>query len=202
MWVRGVWCGVVVGKRFGVKGEWGRGLGGWRQLPCGVVDGYGVVVCLDVRMVSRPGRSTTRTHQTKRWKSSTPNLSRREPVHRQGTGHPTDGTNNSFGADARHALLSGVGCPGVRAPRPHGRTPYSTSHRRPDRHQDGVSVAGDRTPRQGRELGVMLVKQAASKTSDDAGDGTTTATVLAEAALPRRPPRVSQALTPTPSSAA
>src|SRR5690606_36897684 len=30
-------------------------------------------------------------------------------------------------------------------------------------------------------MGAMLVKQAASKTSEDAGDGTTTATVLAEA---------------------
>src|SRR5690606_4558764 len=30
-------------------------------------------------------------------------------------------------------------------------------------------------------MGAQLVKQAASKTSDDAGDGTTTATVLAEA---------------------
>jgi chaperonin GroEL (HSP60 family) len=29
------------------------------------------------------------------------------------------------------------------------------------------------------------VKEAASKTSDDAGDGTTTATVLAEALFPR-----------------
>src|SRR5690606_6529988 len=30
-------------------------------------------------------------------------------------------------------------------------------------------------------MGALLVKEAASKTSDDAGDGTTTATVLAEA---------------------
>jgi chaperonin GroEL len=30
-------------------------------------------------------------------------------------------------------------------------------------------------------MGALLVKEAASKTSDDAGDGTTTSTVLAEA---------------------
>ncbi len=36
-------------------------------------------------------------------------------------------------------------------------------------------------------MGAQLVKEAASKTTDVAGDGTTTATVLAEVILPRRP---------------
>src|SRR5687768_14108948 len=48
--------------------------------------------------------------------------------------------------------------------------------------KDGVTVAkeielGDKT----RNIGAQMVKEVASKTSDVAGDGTTTATVLAEA---------------------
>src|SRR3954466_3478249 len=48
--------------------------------------------------------------------------------------------------------------------------------------KDGVTVAQDielEDPFQ--NMGVLLVKEAASKTSDVAGDGTTTATLLAEA---------------------
>ena len=53
--------------------------------------------------------------------------------------------------------------------------------------KDGVTVAkeielGDKT----RNIGAQMVKEVASKTSDVAGDGTTTATVLAEA--PDNPP--------------
>lgn len=48
--------------------------------------------------------------------------------------------------------------------------------------KDGVTVAEDITMHDKYEnMGAQLVKQAASKTSDQAGDGTTTATVLAEA---------------------
>ncbi len=48
--------------------------------------------------------------------------------------------------------------------------------------KDGVSVAKEISLKDKYEnLGVQLVKEAASKTSDVAGDGTTTATVLAEA---------------------
>ncbi|MEL7472856.1 MAG: chaperonin GroEL, partial [Planctomycetota bacterium] len=48
--------------------------------------------------------------------------------------------------------------------------------------KDGVTVAEEIELRDKAEnLGARLVKEAASKTSDDAGDGTTTATVLAEA---------------------
>jgi len=48
--------------------------------------------------------------------------------------------------------------------------------------KDGVAVAKEITLKDNMEnIGAELVKQAASKTSEDAGDGTTTATILAEA---------------------
>src|SRR6202789_2977882 len=48
--------------------------------------------------------------------------------------------------------------------------------------KDGVTVAEDiELENKFENVGVQLVKEAASKTSDIAGDGTTTATVLAEA---------------------
>ena len=48
--------------------------------------------------------------------------------------------------------------------------------------KDGVTVAEEVELRcRAENMGAKLVKEAASKTSDDAGDGTTTATVLAEA---------------------
>ncbi len=48
--------------------------------------------------------------------------------------------------------------------------------------KDGVAVAKEvELPDNIENIGAELVKQAASKTSEDAGDGTTTATVLAEA---------------------
>jgi len=48
--------------------------------------------------------------------------------------------------------------------------------------KDGVSVAKDIELEDGIEnMGAQLVKEVASKTADDAGDGTTTATVLAQA---------------------
>jgi hypothetical protein len=48
--------------------------------------------------------------------------------------------------------------------------------------KDGVTVAEEIELRDKAEnMGALLVKEAASKTSDDAGDGTTTSTVLAEA---------------------
>src|SRR5204863_8273282 len=48
--------------------------------------------------------------------------------------------------------------------------------------KDGVTVAKEIELKDAAEnLGAQLVREVASKTSDDAGDGTTTATLLAEA---------------------
>ena len=53
---------------------------------------------------------------------------------------------------------------------------------RPTVTKDGVSVAEEiELSNKFENVGAQLVKEAASKTSDVAGDGTTTATVLAEA---------------------
>ena len=50
--------------------------------------------------------------------------------------------------------------------------------------KDGVSVAKEIELKDKFEnMGAQLVKQVASKTSDEAGDGTTTATVIAQAVL-------------------
>jgi chaperonin GroEL len=89
-----------------------------------------------------------------------------------------------YGTDARKRLLSGVnqladtvmvtlGPKGrnVALEKPFG-DPLVT--------KDGVSVAKEiELPDEWENLGVRLLREAASKTSDDAGDGTTTATVLA-----------------------
>ena len=50
--------------------------------------------------------------------------------------------------------------------------------------KDGVSVAKEiELEDKFENMGAQMVKEVASKTSDDAGDGTTTATVLAQAIL-------------------
>ena len=50
--------------------------------------------------------------------------------------------------------------------------------------KDGVSVAREvELDEPFRNMGAQLVKEVASKTGDDAGDGTTTATVLAQAII-------------------
>src|SRR3990167_4831789 len=60
--------------------------------------------------------------------------------------------------------------------------PYTTLFRSPQITKDGSSVAENVELEDPYEnMGAQLVKEAASKTSDEAGDGTTTATVLAEA---------------------
>jgi len=92
----------------------------------------------------------------------------------------------SFEVDARRRLLSGVeklsrAVKSTLGPR--GRNALlDKSWGGPTVTKDGVSVAeeielGDK----GENMGAQLVKEAASKTSDKAGDGTTTSTVLAEA---------------------
>ena len=91
-----------------------------------------------------------------------------------------------FEADARAALLAGVEKL-ARAVKctlgPRGRNAIlDKGWGAPTVTKDGVTVAEEITLSDKTEnMGAQLVKEAASKTSDIAGDGTTTATVLAEA---------------------
>src|SRR5262249_22314977 len=92
----------------------------------------------------------------------------------------------TFEVDARQALLAGVEklAKAVKATLgPRGRNAVlDKSWGGPTVTKDGVSVAEEiELKDKAQDMGVKLVKEAASKTSDDAGDGTTTATVLAEA---------------------
>src|SRR3954451_21658798 len=92
----------------------------------------------------------------------------------------------SYADDARQKLLSGV-TKLARAVRstlgPRGRNAVlDKGWGSPTVTKDGVTVAEDVELADPYEnMGAQLVKEAASKTSDVAGDGTTTATVLAEA---------------------
>jgi chaperonin GroEL len=92
----------------------------------------------------------------------------------------------TFEADARAALLAGVAklAAAVKPTLgPRGRTAVlDKSWGGPTATKDGVTVAEEIELRDKNEnLGAKLVKEAASKTSKIAGDGTTTATVLTEA---------------------
>jgi len=92
----------------------------------------------------------------------------------------------AFDVDARKALLAGVEklAAAVKSTLgPRGRNAVlDKSWGGPVVTKDGVTVAEEIEFRDKVEnMGAQLVKEAASKTSDDAGDGTTTATVLAEA---------------------
>ncbi|MEO0629296.1 MAG: TCP-1/cpn60 chaperonin family protein, partial [Planctomycetota bacterium] len=92
----------------------------------------------------------------------------------------------TFDTDARQALLAGVEklAKAVKSTLgPRGRTAVlDKSWGGPKVTKDGVTVADDiELADKAENMGALLVTQAASKTSDDAGDGTTTATVLAEA---------------------
>ncbi|MEY2796437.1 MAG: groL chaperonin GroEL, partial [Planctomycetota bacterium] len=92
----------------------------------------------------------------------------------------------SFENEARKSLLAGVEklAAAVKSTLgPRGRNAVlDKSWGGPTVTKDGVSVAEEIELRcKVENMGAKLVKEAASKTSDDAGDGTTTATVLAEA---------------------
>src|SRR4029079_9073417 len=92
----------------------------------------------------------------------------------------------SFEAEARKDLLAGVEklAAAVKATLgPRGRNAVlDKSWGGPTVTKDGVSVAEEiELSNKNENMGAQLVKEAASKTSDKAGDGTTTATVLAEA---------------------
>src|SRR6201994_3789846 len=91
----------------------------------------------------------------------------------------------AFDAEARKSLLAGV-TKLARAVKttlgPRGRNAViDKGWGAPNITKDGVTVAEEvelECPYE--NMGAQLVKEAASKTSDVAGDGTTTATVLAE----------------------
>src|SRR5258708_7931697 len=92
----------------------------------------------------------------------------------------------SFEEEARKSLLAGVGKRSRAVGRrlgPRGRNAVlDKGWGAPKVTKDGVTVAEDIDLEDGFEnMGAQLVKEAASKTSDVAGDGTTTATVMAEA---------------------
>src|ERR1700749_2833460 len=92
----------------------------------------------------------------------------------------------AFDADARKALLEGVTklSRAVKATLgPRGRNAVlDKGWGAPTVTKDGVTVAEEvELSDKFQNIGAKLVKEAASKTSDVAGDGTTTATVLAEA---------------------
>src|SRR5689334_18666603 len=91
----------------------------------------------------------------------------------------------SYAEDARQKLLDGAHklARAVRATLgPRGRNAIlDKGWGSPNITKDGVTVAEDIELTDPFEnMGAQLVKEAASKTSDVAGDGTTTATVLAE----------------------
>src|SRR6266705_2732733 len=92
----------------------------------------------------------------------------------------------AFDAEARKSLLEGVAklSRAVKSTLgPRGRNAVlDKGWGSPKVTKDGVTVAEDIELDDPYEnLGAQLVKEAASKTNDVAGDGTTTATVLAEA---------------------
>src|SRR5438128_12619499 len=92
----------------------------------------------------------------------------------------------AFEAEARKSLLNGVTklARAVKATLgPRGRNAViDKGWGAPTVTKDGVTVAEEIELKDRYEnIGAKLVKEAASKTSDVAGDGTTTATVLAEA---------------------
>src|ERR1041385_3647604 len=90
------------------------------------------------------------------------------------------------GADARQALISGVNQLAqavITTLGPKGRNvAIDKKWGAPNVVHDGVTVAKEIELKDPFEnMGAQMVKEAASKTNDNAGDGTTTATVLAQA---------------------
>ena len=91
-----------------------------------------------------------------------------------------------YSDDARNRLYSGVKqlADAVRVTMgPRGRNVLlQKAYGSPTITKDGVSVAREIELEDSLEnMGAQLVKEVASKTNDEAGDGTTTATILAEA---------------------
>src|SRR5690606_32642176 len=93
-----------------------------------------------------------------------------------------------FGEDARSKMVRGVNtlANAVKATLgPKGRNVVlEKSYGAPTITKDGVSVAKEiELADKFENMGAQMVKEVASKTSDNAGDGTTTATVLAQALI-------------------
>jgi chaperonin GroEL len=93
-----------------------------------------------------------------------------------------------FGADSRRRMLAGVDiiADAVKVTLgPKGRNVIiARSFGAPRSTKDGVSVAKEIELQDGFEnMGAQLVREVASKANDQAGDGTTTATVLAQAII-------------------
>jgi chaperonin GroEL len=93
-----------------------------------------------------------------------------------------------FGQDARAALVKGadVLADAVKATLgPKGRNVLlEKSFGAPNITKDGVSVAKEiDLPETTENMGARMIREAASKTQDDSGDGTTTATVLAQSLI-------------------
>ena len=99
-----------------------------------------------------------------------------------------DGKEVKFSTEARAGLLSGVNilANAVKITLgPKGRNVVIDKSFGPPRiTKDGVSVAKEIDLKDKFEnMGAQMVKEVASKTSDSAGDGTTTATILAQAII-------------------
>jgi chaperonin GroEL len=91
-----------------------------------------------------------------------------------------------FGTDARNRMLKGVNilADAVKVTLgPKGRNVVlDKSFGAPRITKDGVSVAKEiELEDKFENMGAQMVKEVASRTNDEAGDGTTTATVLAQA---------------------
>ena len=96
-----------------------------------------------------------------------------------------------FGNSARQGMLDGVNvlANAVKVTLgPKGRNVVlDKSFGAPTVTKDGVSVAKEiELADKFENMGAQMVKEVASKASDDAGDGTTTATVLAQTIVQRR----------------
>ena len=96
--------------------------------------------------------------------------------------------NVNYGADAREALVVGIDklANAVRVTLgPKGRNVVlDRAYGTPQITNDGVTIAKEIELEDGFEnMGAMLITEVASKTNDVAGDGTTTATVLAQAMI-------------------
>ena len=107
----------------------------------------------------------------------------------------------SYGSDARDLMISGVDAlaNAVKVTLgPKGRNVIlDKSFGAPRVTKDGVSVAKEIELRDKFEnMGAQMVKEVASKSSDSAGDGTTTATVLAQAIVKQGAKAVTSGMNP------